>query len=523
MAIVYSQLLKQTPQTEKIPFSNQVPNAGGGFSWKIDKWELLNRFLILGSEKGTYYIKERALTVANAENVIECIKEDGMRVLKTCVEISHEGRAPKNDPAIFVLALICTFGDQTAKQAAYRSISLVCRIGTHLFTFMQNIKDLRKWSRGLRNGVASWYLEKTPAALEYQLLKYKQRNGWSHRDVLRLCHAKNSDIFKKGLLTYAVTGDFESIDVSQRMGHLKRIREGQTLLPADIIAYGLSREMLPTESLNDIMVWKELLKDMPMHAMLRNLAKMTAVGLLKNNLDDSVDFICTKLRNELLIQRSRLHPIAILNAMKIYASGRGDKGKLTWSPVGAIVNALDDAFRLAFKNVEPTNKRIVIGLDVSGSMHGNHIAGTGLDAATAAFALSLITAQTEPRHEVVLFSTNLIKMEIKPDASLSQMMEALRNIPFGGTDCSLPILHAMQNKLEVDAFIIYTDNETNSNSMHPSMALELYRKQSGIDAKLIVVGMCANDVSIANPLDKGMLDIVGFSTDVPAVIREFIK
>jgi len=58
-----------TPQSEPIPGTDQVPNSGGGFAFAIDRWDRLDRFLVLGSEGGTYYIGERELTVENARVV----------------------------------------------------------------------------------------------------------------------------------------------------------------------------------------------------------------------------------------------------------------------------------------------------------------------------------------------------------------------------------------------------------------------------------------------------------------------
>ena len=57
--------------------------------------------------------------------------------------------------------------------------------------------------------------------------------------------------------------------------------------------------------------------------------------------------------------------------------------------------------------------------------------------------------------------------------------------------------------------------------VHPAQALAEYRQKTGIDAKLIVVGMCANRFTIADPRDPGMLDVVGFDTAVPVAMREF--
>ncbi len=58
-----------TPQSDPIPGSAQVPNSAGGFAWALDKWSRLDRFLVLGTEGGTYYVGERELTVQNAAAV----------------------------------------------------------------------------------------------------------------------------------------------------------------------------------------------------------------------------------------------------------------------------------------------------------------------------------------------------------------------------------------------------------------------------------------------------------------------
>jgi 60 kDa SS-A/Ro ribonucleoprotein len=103
----YTTHLLNVPQTEKLS-DNQVLNSAGGFVYKLDKWARLRRFLILGSEGGTYYVSERKLVKENAEVVIECIKENAPFTMGVITGISISGQAPKNDPAIFALALVCT-------------------------------------------------------------------------------------------------------------------------------------------------------------------------------------------------------------------------------------------------------------------------------------------------------------------------------------------------------------------------------------------------------------------------------
>jgi 60 kDa SS-A/Ro ribonucleoprotein len=54
-------------------------------------------------------------------------------------------------------------------------------------------------------------------------------------------------------------------------------------------------------------------------------------------------------------------------------------------------------------------------------------------------------------------------------------------------------------------------------------ALRDYRAASGIDARLVIVGMVSNGFSIADPADAGMLDVVGFDTATPQLIADFAR
>ena len=108
--------LRKTPQSEPIP--GTVKNTAGGHAFPVDDWTRLDRFLILGSEGGSYYASARKLTRENAEGVIRCIEADGLRAVARIVEVSDSGRAPKNDPAIFALALAASVGSEAARSAA---------------------------------------------------------------------------------------------------------------------------------------------------------------------------------------------------------------------------------------------------------------------------------------------------------------------------------------------------------------------------------------------------------------------
>jgi 60 kDa SS-A/Ro ribonucleoprotein len=158
----------QTPQSQPLP--SRVANSAGGFTWAVGPWERLRRFLILGSEGGTYYISERNLTFENVACLDECMKEDSAQFLSEVISISKAGRAPRNDQAIFALAHALVYGDLDTRKATAAAIPDVCRIGTHLFVLLDFLKDNRGWGALLRKSVSRWYTEKNPDALAYQVV-----------------------------------------------------------------------------------------------------------------------------------------------------------------------------------------------------------------------------------------------------------------------------------------------------------------------------------------------------------------
>jgi len=107
---------RTTPQSEPMP--GQVPNSAGGHAWEVDDWTRLSRFLILGSEGGSYYATQQTLMRENAQAVMRCIAADGRRAVREILAVSDAGRAPKNDPAIFALALACAAEDADTRRAA---------------------------------------------------------------------------------------------------------------------------------------------------------------------------------------------------------------------------------------------------------------------------------------------------------------------------------------------------------------------------------------------------------------------
>lgn len=517
---------RRTPQS--VPAApEQVKNNAGGFVFTIDPMARLRRFLTLGTTGGTYYVSQDALTKDAATVILDLIRTDGLSVVREIVEVSTAGRAPKQNPALFALAAVAGLGDDDARRAALDALPQVARTGTHLFLFAGYVEQFRGWGRGLRAAVGKWYSTKEVDALAYQLVKYQQREGWSHRDLLRLSHPDAPTPEHVDLYDWAcgrptenkatIIEAFERSKVATSLPAL--IREGA----------GLSWEMLPSEALNDRKVWEALLEQgVPQTALLRQLPRLTRLGLC-DPMTNTATAIAAQLVDPERLRKARVHPISVLIAARTYAGGRSVRGDGEWTPSPVILDALDRAFYAAYGAVTPSGKRTLLALDVSGSMT-SPVAGLPISCREASAALALVTAAVEPAHQIVGFTsssggwgrdTALTALPISPRQRLDDAIRAVSNLPFGGTDCALPITWALAQGKEIDTFVVLTDNETWAGNIHPHQALKEYRAKTGIPARLVVVAMAPTQFSIADPSDPGMLDISGFDSATPQLLSDF--
>jgi 60 kDa SS-A/Ro ribonucleoprotein len=205
----------------------------------------------------------------------------------------------------------------------------------------------------------------------------------------------------------------------------------------------------------------------------------------------------------------------------------------TWDTSSSIKDALNEGFHSAFKFVEPSNERYLVGVDVSGSM-GSMAMGLDLSCAQVSGAVAMQIARTAKYSEIRGFTSGgygwggygwrdkakLTDLGITAKSDLADAMNKVRGHNFGGTDCAQPMLWALENGVEIDTFVVITDNETWAGDIKPHQALKQYRKETGINAKLAVLGVEGRPFTIADG-SKHMLDFVGFDSNAPKALADF--
>jgi 60 kDa SS-A/Ro ribonucleoprotein len=373
----------------------------------------------------------------------------------------------------------------------------------------------------VRRGIEDWLTTFKPQELAYQFTKYRNRNGFTPRDVLRLTHPKPAALSPAHLVYAHATQhpppfySDEHPDLAAYLAAAATLRD--TKDPA--IAAPLIREhrfswehVGQQQLLKDAHVWQAILDTgMPYTALLRNLRRLVQLNMFES--ETSLSQVTEKLANADAITHSRAHPIQVLQAIKALESTDAPQPILT---------ALNTAFDAAFKNIEPTYQRFLLAIDVSGSMHATTCAGMRtLTAAEGAAATALAFMRREPFVIPMAFSNTFMPFPIRADMSIHDVLNAMHGLPFSNTDCSAPMRYALEKKLIIDTFVIITDNETNCNTEPPAQVLRAYRQHVHPTAKLVILATSATNISIADPQDAGMLDIVGMDAGVFQILRHF--
>ena len=520
----YNEILAQSavPQTQPLN-AVQVPNSAGGFAYMVDHWTQLDRFLMLGTVGGTFYAGERDLTKQNFDAILKCIAEDGSRTVKRIEEVSDKGMALKNDPSLFALALCIKHGTSQTRTEALSIINRVARIPTHLFHLLSYTQMLEVgWGRSFRNAVAKWYSSKPALQLAKLVTKYQGRDGWTNKDVLRLAHPKPSSS-EHGHLYARIMEKLDkhpefSLDPEYRdyLTNIDRMKSSELSVNAKaaIIAVNrLPREVLPTYLLTEKIIWEALAEDMPLTALTRNLNKLTEVGLI-GPMSRWNKHIAEKLIDAEQLKKARVHPMQLLITLRQYSQGHGLRGHKTWTPEPDIMKALGESIEQAYGTINPSGKRILYALDVSGSM--NAPAGdTNMTCFYAGAALGHIVCNTEPESMMISFDTDARRLNVR-GRRLDNFVNGVQG--GGGTDLSQPFLWLHEKHLPVDLVVIFTDSETWAGNQHPEVALKAYVKKVGVTPKVVIVSGVANCYSGLGPKEPNVLQVVGFDGTAPQVI-----
>jgi len=350
----------------------QVQNRAGGWTYEVEPMQMFRRWLVLGpgAGRGAYYATEGEL-VLEADNLTMALITSGDGIKLVDELAAMRPRVPKAGPSIFALALLASFGDVETKRYIAGKIKSILWTGTDMFTFFSYVNSMRGWGRAIERMANEWY-DRNPLKLAQTMTKYRNREGWRHRDVLLKGSVRPNCPEAGMVFRYIVSRDKGNAEqmaasLAEIMGsdspaakYLLAIENCWAAAGAGdmdaalshVIDNELPREVLPTELLKYDRTWEALLPHMGGVATIRSLGKMGSMGLLSPG-HPIARKVCRRREDPAWIAGEKLHPAHLITAWSVYRQGHGDKGSLRWSVVPNIIGALETGFYLSFGNVEP--------------------------------------------------------------------------------------------------------------------------------------------------------------------------
>ncbi|QIR36655.1 TROVE domain-containing protein [Tolypothrix sp. PCC 7910] len=515
-----------TPQTQPIPGreAEMVKGRSGGYMFEAGIWKMLRRCLLIGTAKSTYYAGKQELTEDFVDVVKQAVAENPGRVAEEILYAS-DGRAINNSAPILALVLLSMGETPEAKKAFGDIFGQVVRTGSHFYEWLNYTKSLRGFGKVVREAGKTWLSREDVKGLAYQLLKYQQRQGFSHRDALRLFHVKPPTETHRELFEWVVKGweDLPADIPSEALAQIwwyEWLKRNPSETHTAIAQGRLTHEMAAPLGKMDKQAWQLLFQEMPIGAMLRNLGSLTELGVLRADESANILRVEAVLNNQEHLRKGRIHPIDVLKALKTYQSGgRLGRSQKTWEPVPRIVDILEKALELSFDVVQPTGKIFMHAVDVSGSMSWGVVDSVGLSCCEIATTMALVTAKAEKNYMIRGFATEFRELGITAKDTFSSALRKASNQNFGGTDASVAYDWMIQNRFKADVVCFWTDNESWAGHKHPSQALAQYRQKVNPNAKAVYVTLTPYNITLVDPQDPLSWDLAGFDPGTPRIIQ----
>lgn len=352
----------------------------------------------------------------------------------------------------------------------------------------QRSDDLRGSQGGsrIKKAAGKWLIEKLG---EYWTVKYgaeKKGGAYSLKQMIQVLHpdAKGQ---KLPLFDYIMEREGASLAELPQIQAFEALKSAKT--PEEkikaIIDGRLPHEVATTFAGKDAKVWEAIVPNLPIFALLKNLATLERHGVLESNRK----LISGKFADAATIQKSKILPYRFLEARKHVNAA--------WAQ-----DALRDGLDLSFGNFDDIEGRSAVFLDISGSME-SYIQ-------TAAIFAVCLMKKTGGDGRFLCYDTQLD--EVKVSMRDSTLTQAERIHARGETNTSLPMKKLLSDRDKVDNIILITDEQQNMGAPFID-ALDEYRRKVNRNVRCFVINVAPYHGSLM-PVEGNTYYIYGWSDQV---------
>lgn len=491
-----------------LPTTDAV-NLAGGKAYSLSAKQAAAQYAVTGTFNGTFY--------ASGNDQLKQIKDLLSKVDPTFIAklaiYSRESAYMKDMPA-FLLASLSVVDVKLFKQVFPRVADNAKIVRNFVQIIRSGVVGRKSLGSAPKKAIKAWIDART----DEQLFNDSVGNDPSLIDILKLVHAKSSTPSRDALYKYLLK--FEGAASNEHLPAVVKQLESFKLDPSNLEAPKVSFQMLTALPLTT-KHWTKIAQDAAWQMTRMNLNTFERHGVFADL--SLIDTVALRLKNEKFISTAKVFPYQLFAAFKSVSATMPVKIKL----------ALQDAMESSVKNVPAfENKKVFVGVDISGSMTGAITGARGSATSNivcnevAALLAASILKSNENNCEVYQFDT-----ECKPMKQLNprdSIMTNIQKIAFngGGTDCSAVLRHLNEVKAKGDLVIIISDNMSwvdmtgyNTVSTNMTTAWKSYKARNK-GAKLVCLDLVPQTHVQVVP-SSDVLYVGGFSDSVFDVIREF--
>lgn len=476
-------------------------NEAGAPAYSLTSEQALAQLAVTGCLNGTYYATAKDQLDAVLDLANKCEPEF---VAKVAVYARHQG-SMKDMPALLCAVLAVKDGELLQKV-----FGQVIDNGKMLRNFVQIVRSgvVGRKSLGTmpRRLVRQWLAERSMDQLFHASLGQKP----SLRDIIRMVHPKPADAQRRNFYAYLLGKPFDRDQLPDEVRQLELFKSDEASLP-DINFQFLSA--LPLTSAE----WRVIAQRASWTTLRMNVNTFQRHGVF--DCDETTMLIAERLADPQRIIKAKAFPYQIMTTLL----------NIRYDAPGILRDALEQAMEIATANVPALPGKTVLAIDVSGSMHspvtgyrqGSSSATTCLDAAAVMAAAVL---RRNPDATVMPFHWEVVQTDIDPNASIVSISQQLRELPSGGTNCSVVLKELNRQRASADTVIYFSDNESWIDADGTGMSTGTLRewrrfKARNPNAKLICIDIQPY-TTVQAPVADDVTHVGGFSDQVFDVLRE---
>jgi len=515
-------------QRGRWPQAATAVNEAGGLAYAFEPKHALAQYVVTGTLNGTFY--------ANAETQLDMVLKLAAKLpaefLAKLAVFARQEAYMKDTPAL-LLAVLTTKDSQLFQAVAPRVIDNAKMLRNFVQIMRSGVVGRKSLGTAPKRFVQQWLAGKSPEAL----FRANVGQDPSLADILKMVHPAPTDSTRDALYAYLIGKPFEPTALPPLVHQYEAFKTAM-LHRADVLSQK-SKTMAPPVEFPPVPdVPFQMLTALPLTgAQWKRIAETAGWQMTRMNLNTFARHgvftdkkltrrLAQRLADPAQIAKAKVFPYQLLTA---YLSTGPDVP-------GIIREALQDAMEAATANVPAFERRVVVFVDVSGSMW-SPVTGFRKGATSqatcvqvAALVASVILRQNRGAR-ILPFHDKVVDLKLNPRDSVMTNAKRLSSCGSGGTNCSKPLAQLNREKARADLVIYVSDNESwidsTGRSYRRHQATATLRewetfKQRNQRARLVCLDLQPYGTTQAPERDD-ILNIGGFADQVFTVIDAFAK